>query len=71
MVKRVLFLIMLLSFVFVRPVAAAEAAGNGKINGTLVNKTAGGGSVADKVVSLELFQTDKTVGVKTVKSDGL
>jgi len=69
MVKRAIFLALLVSLGFARPVLEAEATGNGKISGVLVNKTDGGGNIADKVVSLELFQDDKTVGVKTTRSD--
>ena len=69
MVKRAVLLVLLLSLFFAQPVMAAEATGSGKINGVLVNKTAGGGSVADKVVSLEVIQDEKTVGVKTTRSD--
>ncbi len=49
------------------PVLAAEA-GNGIINGQLVNKTSGGSSVADQVVTLKTSLDNSEVGAATAKT---
>lgn len=48
---------------------AFTATGNGTINGSLVNKTANGGSVADQDVTLGAYQGSNEAGQRTAKTD--
>jgi hypothetical protein len=70
MYKRLAYLIMILLFLIAaNPVSAASPAGTGKIQGSLINKTAGTtSSVADQTVSLKIFQGATPVDSKNAKS---
>ncbi|MBI2850462.1 MAG: hypothetical protein HYX80_05395 [Chloroflexi bacterium] len=67
MIKRVVLFLMILLLSLPTPVLAAEA-GNGVIDGKLVNGTAGGSSVADQTVTLTTYLNDTESGTQTAKS---
>ncbi len=68
MIKRIALLLMAFWLSLPATVLAAEA-GNGKIEGQLVNGTAGGSSVANQEVTLTTYLNDAESGTKTAQSD--
>ncbi|HJX12795.1 MAG TPA: hypothetical protein VJ377_04625 [Dehalococcoidales bacterium] len=68
--KRILLLLTVVSLLFIA--APALAAGNGTLEGNVVNRTDGGSSVADQEVTLKTYRNDNEVesAVATTDADG-
>jgi len=66
--KRIILLFIIFSLILPAPALAAET-GNGIIEGTIVNGTDGGSSVAGVEITLKIYQNDNEVSATTTIAD--